>query len=194
MSLLKHPYQYVSPTSDICVHCLQHQTYVSIVYNIRHMCPLSTTSDICVHCLQHQTCVHCLQHQTYVSIVYNIRHMCPLSTTSDICVHCLQHQTYVSIVYNIRHVSIVYNIRHVSIVYNIRHMCPLSTTSDICVHISILATFSMSFGFHAPKDLLIIWLSIWLSNILTLSVPDEVDFRKVSYTLLYTVFMVFFVI
>ena len=98
-----------------------------------------------------------------------------VSPTSDICVHCLQ---------------IVYNIRHVSIVYNIRHMCPLSTTSDICVHISILAIFSMSFGFHAPKDLLI----IWLSNILTLSVPDEVYFRKVSYTLLYTVFMVFFVI
>ena len=84
----------------------------------------------------------------------------------------LQHQTYVSIV------------------YNIRHMCPLSTTSDICVNISILAIFSMSFGFHAPKDLSI----IWLSNILTLSVPDEVYFRKVSYTLLYTVFMVFFVI
>ena len=116
-----------------------------------------------------------LQHQTYVSIVYKLSttsDMCPLSTTSDICVHCLQHQTYVSIV------------------YNIRHMCPLSTTSDICVHISILAIFSMSFGFHAPKDLLI----IWLSNILTLSVPDEVYFRKVSYTLLYTVFMVFFVI
>ena len=87
----------------------------------------------------------------------------------------LQHQTYVSIVYKLSTTS---------------DMCPLSTTSDICVHISILAIFSMSFGFHAPKDLLI----IWLSNILTLSVPDEVYFRKVSYTLLYTVFMVFFVI